>query len=150
MSIGAEVSKTDERLATGVLDLDAAGGRIVADEDFVLGVLAKADHGWGLQSEFADATLALYCRPTAGSTVFENGLGTGLESELFGAKELLAIDASIDDPLVGHSCGTLGRIDNRLDIVGVFKVGVDVLVPVELADDEIKILMLVLGHIFDE
>ena len=49
MSIGAEVAQADEGFAAGVFDFDTARGSIVADEDFVFGVLTEADHGWGLQ-----------------------------------------------------------------------------------------------------
>jgi len=150
VSIRAEVSQAYERLAAGVFDFDTARGCIVADKDFVVGVLSEADHGRGLQGEFADASFALDGGPSASGAVFEDGFGAGLEGQFFGAKELFAIDAAIDNPLVGDPCGALGRIDDRFDVVGVFEVGIDVLFPVELPDDKIEVLMLVCRHVLDQ
>lgn len=150
VSIRAEVSQAYERLAAGVFDFDTARGGIVADEDFVVGVLSEADHGGGLQGEFADAPFALDGGPSASGAVFEDGFGAGFEGQFFGAKELFAIDAAIDNPLVGDPCGALGRIDDRFDVVGVFEVGIDVLFPVELPDDKIEVLMLVFRHVLDQ
>ena len=121
----------------------------MADEDFVFGILTEADHGWGLEGQFADPTLALDGGPTACRPVLQDGLGTWFDGQFFGAKELLAIDGTVDDPFVGHPCGGLGLIDDRFDVVGIFEVGIDVLFPIELTHDEVEVVMLVFRHVLD-
>ena len=86
VGIGSEVPQGDQGFGAGVFDFDPTSGSVMADEHFVVGVLAEADHGWGLQGEFADATLALDGGPAAGRTVLEDGLSTWLEGDFFGAE----------------------------------------------------------------
>jgi hypothetical protein len=64
----------------------------VGDEDLVLGLLAEADHGRGLQGQLADAALALHGDPAAGAGVLERALGARLDGQFLGAEELLAVD----------------------------------------------------------
>ena len=150
VSIGAEVAQADEGFAAGVFDFDSSDRCVVADEDLVFGVLTEADHGRGLEGQFADPTLALDGGPTACCTVLQDGLGSWFDGQFFGAKELLAIDGTVDDPFVADPCGGLGRIDDRFDVVGIFEVGIDVLFPVELTHDEVEVLMLVFRHVLDQ
>ena len=63
----------------------------------------------------------------------------GFERQLLGAEELLAIDVAIDDPLVGAAVAAGLLVDDRLQVVVLLEVGIDVLLPVELADDEVEV-----------
>ena len=101
MHVGAEVAQRHQRLAAGVFDFDAGGGRLVRDEHFVFGFLAEVNHGRRLQVELADAAAALHRDPAAGAGVLERALGPGLERQLLGAEQLLAVDRAVDDPAVG-------------------------------------------------
>ena len=90
VDVGAEVAEADEGFAAGVFDFDAGGGGFVGDEDFVLGFLAEADHGGGLEGEFANAAFALNGDPAAGAGVFDRAFRTGIRRRRSRANELFA------------------------------------------------------------
>ena len=75
-------------------------------------------------------------------------LRSGLERQFAGAEELLAVDASVDDPAIDPAVAR--RRDDRLQVVVLLEVRVDVLFPVELADDEVEVVVLVLGHVLHQ
>ena len=72
----------------------------------------------------------------------------GLRSEFI--VTLPAVDVPVDDPAVVHPLVRSLLVENRLEVVALLEVGVDVLLPVELADDEVEILVLLLRHVLDE
>ena len=65
----AEVAEADQRLAAGVLDLDAGRGRLVGDEHLVPGLLAEVDHHRRLDGQLAHPAAALHRDPAAGAGV---------------------------------------------------------------------------------
>src|SRR3990172_1312824 len=71
MHVRTEVAQADQGLAAGVFDFYAGRGGLVRDEHFVLGLLAEADHGRGLQLELADAAPALHRDPAACAGIIE-------------------------------------------------------------------------------
>ena len=74
-----------------------------------------------------------------------------LDGQLAGAEELLAIDRSINDPLIDVSRrpSTTGA-GNRLEVVVVLELGIDVLFPVELFDQVVDVLMVGIGNVLDQ
>src|ERR1700733_3666642 len=83
LGVGAEVAEADERARARVLDDDAGSRRFGADEDFVLGHLAEADHGRRFQPQLADAATALDGDPAVGSAVLDRALGARFDRQLF-------------------------------------------------------------------
>ena len=74
----------------------------------------------------------------------QRALRARLDGQLLGAEQLLAVDRAVDDPAVGVAVAALRLVDDRLQVVVLLEVRVDVLLPVELLDDEVEILVLVL------
>ena len=98
----------------------------------------------------ADLPFALHCDPAAGASVLHRDLRARLEREFLGAEELPAIDMAVDDPAVGGTGSASLFIDERSKKIALLVVGVDVLLPVELTDDEVEIVVLLLRHVLDE
>ena len=82
----SKVAKPYEWFASGVGHGDTARGRLVADENFIFGVLAESNHGWRLESQLSDRSFALNGDPTASTWVFKNAFLTGLDGEFLGGE----------------------------------------------------------------
>ena len=65
-------------------------------------------------------------------------------------KSCCAVDRAVDDPAIGVAVAAAALVDDRLQVVVLLEVRVDVLLPIELLDDEVEILVLVLGHVLDQ
>ena len=74
----------------------------------------------------------------------------GIDGQFPGAEELLAVDGPVDDPLVDVTFGLEPAVDDRFEVVVGLEVGVDVLLPVELLDEVVEVVVLVLGDVLDE
>src|SRR5579875_1326983 len=90
-----EIAKRYQRFAAGVLEDHALTGRIVGDEHFILGQLAKADHGRRLQRQFSDPAAALHGDQTIGTVVLDRDFHAGIDGKLLGAKQLLTLDLAV-------------------------------------------------------
>ena len=102
---GPEVAEADERLGAGVLEGHALAGPLRGDEDLVLGHLAEADEDRAVDVELADRAAALGDDQAVGAGVLDRGRAAGLDGQLAGAEELLAVDRAVDDPLVDVALG---------------------------------------------
>ena len=80
---------------------DAAAGRFVRDEHFVLRAGAEADHHRRLDIERADAAAALHGDPAARAGILQRAACARLERQLLRAEQLLAVDRAVDDPAIG-------------------------------------------------
>src|SRR5262249_8263462 len=74
----------------------------------------------------------------------------GVDRQLLGREELLAVDLAVDDPLVDEARPVAARSGDRLDVVAVLEPRVDVGVPVELLDDGVEGLVDRLRHVLYE
>ena len=148
--VWTEVTQANEWLATGVLDRNPTRRSVVRDKDFVFGVLTEANHRWSLQSQLTDPSLALHGDPTACCTIFEGRFCTWINRQFLRTEQLLSIDSAVYNPLIGYTCRALIGIDYGFDVVRVFEMGIDVLFPIKLPDDEVQVLVLVLWHVLDE
>ena len=63
---------------------------------------------------------------------------------------MLAINGTVDDPLVDEAFVLGAGVDDRLQVVVGLEMLVEVLGPVELIDDEIEVAVLLLGDVLDE
>ncbi len=122
----------------------------MGNEDFILGVRPKSNHRRRLQSHFSNATFPLNRDPSAGPRIAQGALGSWLDRELLGREELLLVDRSIDDPLVFESIAARLGVDDRFHVIAIFEMGVDVLFPIQLPDDKVKVLMFVGWHILHQ
>src|ERR1039458_6833395 len=148
---GAEVTQADERLGlAGVLEGDAGIGAVFGAEVFIFGQFGEADELGAVEGLAVDLAAALDADEAVGAFVFDGALGAGLDGQLLGREELLAVDLAIDDPAV-HEAVFAGVGDgDGFEVVVVLEAGVDVRIPVELVHDEVEVLVLVLRHVLDE
>ena len=61
-----------------------------------------------------------------------------------------AVDRAVDDPAVGVALAAARCVDDRLQVIVLLEMRIDVLLPIELLDDEVEILVLLLGHVLDQ
>ena len=107
MDIRTKVAQAHQRFTAGVFDFNPRIGGFKRNEDLVFGLLAKADHRGSLQVELAlrtsdaDRALPLHRDPAAGTGIFDRTFRAGIQRQLLGAEQLLAVDVAIDNPLVG-------------------------------------------------
>ena len=142
--VGPEVAEAHERLAAGVLERHALAGPLGGDEDLVLGDLAEADEVRAVDGQLADRAAALDDDQAVGARVLDRDRAAGLDGQLAGAEELLAVDAAVDDPLVDVARRRAARADDRLEVVVLLELGIDVLLPVELLDEVVEVVVVVL------
>ena len=147
---GPEVAEAHERLGAGVLERHALLRPLGGDEDLVLGHLAEADVVRAVDVELADRARALGDDQAVGAVVLDRDRAAGEDGQLAGAEELLAVDGAVDDPLVDVPLALAAGVDDRLQVVVGLELGVDVLLPVELVDEVVEVVVLVLGDVLDE
>ena len=75
---------------------------------------------------------------------------TRLNRQLFGTEQLLAVDGAVDDPPIFVAVTAAVVVADRFQVVALLEVRVDVLVPVELADDEIQVVVFFFRHVLDQ
>ena len=150
MDIRAEVPQGHKRPRAGVDHLVAGRRGVGRDEQLVGGHLAEADKGRRGDVVDTHLSLPLDRDPAARSGILDGDPSPRFERQLLSAEQLPAVDLAVDDPaIVGPAVGAL-RVEDRLEVVGFLEVGVDILLPVELPDDEVEIVVLLLRHVFDE
>jgi hypothetical protein len=123
---------------------------VVGDEDFVLGQFAVADHGRRLKGQAAHLAGALDGDEAVGSVVLDGDFDAWVDRQFLGAEEFLAGDLAVDDPAVDVSLGSGVGDRNRLEVVAVLELRVDVALPVEGFDEVIEVVRLFGGHVLDE
>ena len=139
--VGPEVSEADERLAAGVLEGDSFGGPLGGDEHLILGHLAESDEVGAIDGQLADGAAPLDDDQAIRPRILDRGRAARLDGQLAGAEELLAVDAAVDDPLIDVArIGTTGA-DDRLEVVVLLELGIDVLLPVELLDEVVEVVV---------
>ena len=98
----------------------------------------------------AHTTLALHSDPAAGPGIFDGDPCARFEGQFLGAEKLSAIDLSVYDPTVKSSLVRTLLVENGLEIVAFLEMRVDIFGPIQLADDEVDVLMILLGHVLDQ
>src|ERR1035438_728457 len=148
---GAEVAEADERLGlAGVLEGDAGFRAVFGAEVFVFGELGEADELRTVEGLTVDLAAALDADEAVGAVVSDGALDAWLDGQLLGGEELLAVDLAIDDPAVHEAVFVSVGDGDGLEVVVVLEAGVNVGIPVKLIDDEVEVLVLALGNVFDE
>ena len=146
---GSVVAEDDEGFGgAGVLEGDALLGGAFGGEEFVLREFVEAEEFGAVEAEFVGGAFALDDDGGVGAVVFDGGGGAGVDGEFFGGEVLEVVDFAVDDPFVVVALTFFGG--DGFEVVVVFEVGVEVFFPVELVDDEVDVLVFVLGHVFDE
>src|SRR4051794_2164162 len=100
MDVRAEVTEADEHLRARVLEGHPLPGPFLGDEHLVAGDLAVPDVDRAIEVELADGPPALGDDQAEGPVVLEGDRTAGIDRELSGAEEVLAVDLAVDDPLV--------------------------------------------------
>ena len=103
-----------------------------------------------VECKLANASFALYCNPTTRGIVLDGASSTRLHGQFLGAKELLVIDCAIHNPLVGEANAAGLFVGHRFNVVAVFEMRIDILVPVQLPNDKIKVLVFFGRHVLDQ
>ena len=93
---------------------------------------------------------ALDADKAVSALVFDGAADAGVNRQFLGGEELFAIDLAIDDPAVHEAFFAGVCHGDGFEVVVVLEVGVEVRLPVKLIHDEVKVLVLVFGHVFDE
>lgn len=146
---GAEVAEEDEGFrGAGVVEDDAVLSGFFGGEELVFRELVEAEELGATEAEFVGVALALDHDGGVGAVILDGGFLAGVDRELLGGEVLEVVDLSVDDPFVMVGLVLRGR--DGLEVVIVLEIGVEILFPVDLVDDEIDILMLVLGHVLHE
>ena len=145
----AEVAQADQRLGGGgVAEGHALLGAGFGAEVFVFGELVEADELRAVEDLAVDRAGALDADEAVGALVGDGALGARFDGQFLRGEVLELVDLAVDDPLVGVALALDG--DDRLEVVVILEVRVDVLVPVELVHDEVDVLVLGLRHVLDE
>ena len=144
-----EVTETNQRLGgRGILERDASFRTFSRTEEFVFREFVEADELRAVERLVVDEARALDADEAVGAVVLDGAFGTRGHGEFLGREVLEFVDLAVDDPLVFVAIVFLGG--DRFEVVVVLEVRIHVLVPVELIDDEVDVLVLGLGHILDE
>ena len=144
-----EVTETDQRLGRrGVLERDAGFRAFGRTEEFVFREFIEADELRAVERLVVDEARALDTDEAISPVVLDGAFGAGGHGEFLGREVLEFVDLAIDDPLVFVAVAFLGG--DGFEVVVILEVRIHVLVPVELIDDEVDVLVLGLRHILDE
>ena len=100
--------------------------------------------------ESAHPSATLDRDPAAGARILQRAFGAGLNRQFLGAEQLSPIDRAVDDPQILVAVAAAVVVADRFQVVALLEMRIDVLVPVQLADDEVQVLMFFLGHVFDQ
>ena len=150
MDAGTEVSQSHQRFQPRVDDFHSTCRSLRRNEHLVTRLLAETDHRRSLQRQFSHASSTLDRDPAAGPRILQQTLSTGLHRQLLGAEELLTIDRAVDNPAVGMALAALPIVHDRFKVIVLLEMRVDVLLPIELADDEVQIVVLLGRHVLDQ
>ena len=144
-----EVAQANQRFGGGSIpEGDALLSAGFGAEVFVFGELVETDELRAVEDLAVDRARTLDADQAVGTVVGDGALGTRLDSQFLRGEVLELVDLAVDDPLVGVALALDG--DDRLEVVVILEVRVDVLVPVELVHDEVDVLVLGLRHVLDE
>ena len=98
----------------------------MADEDFVFGQLAEANHGRSLEPLLADPATALHGDQAISAVILDRHLDAGMNGQLFGREQFLTIDFTVDDPAVDVAFGGRLGYRNGFQVMMVLKVRIDI------------------------
>ena len=110
----------------------------------------EPDHFRAAERLPVDGPQALDAGQPIGAAVLHGHGDTGIHRQFLGREELFSLDPAIDDPAVHVSLAAGVGNWHRLKVMAVLEIRVHVAFPVQLVDDEIKILVFVLGHVLDQ
>ena len=150
MRVRSEVAEAHERLATGILEDDAFAGALGGDENLVLRHFAKPDVVRTVHVELADGARALRDDQAVSAGVLDRGGAAGEDGQLTSAEKLHAVHGPVDNPLVHEALPFAAGADDGFEVVVVLERGIDVLRPVKLFDEVVKVLVLVFGNVLHE
>ena len=146
-----EITQNHQRLCFAqILERHAGLGSSLGAEIFVFGELGKTNELRTVERMPVDLAHALNANEAVGAIVADGALDTGFDGELFCGEKLLLLDTSVNDPTIhiaGAACIGHG---NGLEVMVVLEVGVKVAVPVQLVDDEVDVVVVCGGHVFDQ
>ena len=148
---GAEVAKYDERFCFAeVFEGDTCLCAGFGAEVFVLRQLVESDQLRAIQRMTVDFSDPLDADQAVSAIVLDRAFDAWIDGELFRSEELLAFDAAVNDPLVQETLAPRVSHWNGFQVMVVLERCIEVSVPIELVDDEIDVLMLLLGHVLDQ
>src|SRR5438105_12281226 len=99
---------------------------------------------------FADAARTLYRDQAIGAVVLDGRLYAGLDGQLFRGEEFLAVDLTIDDPLIDVALAGGGCYRDRFEIMVILEVRINVARPIELVYQVIEVMVSCRGHVLDQ
>ena len=147
----AKVTQEHEGLGvTGVFKSNTRLGTGLGAEVFVLGQLVETDQLGAIQRLAIDGAFALHADAAPSALVSDRALAAGIDGEFLGREELLLFDAAINDPAINVAFAAGVGHGDRLEVMVILEIRIDVAGPVELIDNEIEILVLALGHVLHE
>ena len=125
-------------------------GAIFGAEIFVFGEFVEPKHLRADERLVVDAAAALGADETVGAGIGDGGGGAGINGEFLGGEVLFLIDLAVDDPAIDITLFASVSDGDGFEVMVVLEVRIDVFVPIKLIDDEVDVLMLFFGHVFDE
>ena len=110
----------------------------------------EADELRAVERLTVDLAAALDANQAIGTLVGDRGFHARIYSELLGSEELLAVHFAVHNPAVDKAFFTSVCHRHGLEVVVVLEIRIHVLVPIQLLDDEVDVLMVLLGHVLYE
>ncbi len=148
---GPEIAEYNQRLGFAeVFEGDPCFCAGLGAEVFVFRQLVETNEFWAIECLAINLSDPLDADESVGPVVLDGALNAWVHGELFCREELFTLDAAVDNPLVQETLASSICNGNWFEVVVVLERRVEVSVPIELVDDEVDVLMLFLGHVFDQ
>src|ERR1700677_48450 len=127
MHIWSEIAQSHQRICMRAIDeCNTLPGRLVGHEHFILGHLPKANQRRAIDIQFADLSVTLRYDQPVSSRVINRTASARRHCKLLRAELLLLGEPAINDPLVYISPTLRIAHWNRLKIVVILKLGIEV------------------------
>src|SRR5439155_9587160 len=108
------------------------------------------DELWTIEWMTIDPAVALHANEAIRTIISNRAFHSGVDREFLGAEELLAFNFAINNPAI-HVTFLLRIGDrNRLEIMVVLELCVDIPIPIQLLHNPIEVPVFAFRHIFDE